>query len=87
MSGKWFSIKLVFGELVETCLCQGILVFSASPIQRIRCGIEFFDKKTIPEDTAIENYIQTYKQIYEQMNGLSSLDLECIKNYPVAFIM
>lgn len=83
LSGKWFSIKLVFGELVETCLCQGILVFSASPIQRIRCGIEFFDKKTIPEDTAIENYIQTYKrtykQIYEQMNSLSSLNLECIK--------
>lgn len=48
-SGKWFSIKLVFGELVETCICQGTLVFSASPIQRIRCGIEFFNKKPFLE--------------------------------------
>lgn len=78
LSGKWFSIKLVFGELVEKCLCQGILVFSASPIQRIRCGIEFFDKKTIPEDTAIENYVKF--KISGQTNSFPDFNLKCIKN-------
>lgn len=77
LSGKWFSIKLVFGELVKECTCQGVLVFSASPIQRIRCGIEFFYKKTIPEDPSIENYVKN--KISKQFEKEPSFDFKCIK--------
>lgn len=55
---QWLSIKIIFGEARKKCDIQGILLFSASPIQRIKCGIEFFDKK-LEEDTSIESYVKT----------------------------
>lgn len=56
--GKWILIKLIFGNAVKNCNCKGILLFSASPIKRITCGIEFLEKLIELQDTDIEKYIR-----------------------------
>lgn len=73
MQGRWVSIKITFGKTLKECECQGMLLFSASPIQRIHCGIEFFSEKELKKEPAIENYIR--KQIKEVMSNYEFSDL------------